>query len=225
MNTSHMRRNGLITFGFHSEDKASQIPRSWLVNLIEALRSDKPKEVNQWLKVLLERPPLRNFVPPEVSVAESEFESIDTQNKSFTHTLKYKFRQKYQDIPVYGSQVTVELDEDDREFIAINSAIGGQIDTNASPKLKPDEVKAKIWEKTGNDLRDNDLTPNLYYYFDSRKNYWRLVYIVENRPKKTEKLQHSEKSTYELVDYVIDAHNGELVSKLPRMRTVQKETE
>lgn len=229
MSTSQMSRNGLIKFTFHSEDGTSDRRFQELLDqLAAALKSDKPverksQEVNHRLKMLLEGSPLRSFVPPEVPVKESEFESVGIPKRLLTDTLEWKFRQKYQKVPVYGSQITLEVDEDDNEVISINSAIGGYIDTSASPDLNPDEVKAKIWEKTGNDLRDSDVTPTLYYYFDNRKKDWRLVYIVETRPKKTEK-QLPFQLTHQLVDYVIDAHDGDLVSKLPRMRTLQAES-
>lgn len=224
MNTSQLNRNGLITFAFHSEDETSQSLRPELARLADALKSNKPEEkkyqeVKHWLKTLLEWPLLRSFIPSEVAVKESEFESVGIQKRPLTQTLKWKFRQKYNDVPVYGSQITLELDEDNK-LVAINSAIGGYIDISASPDLNPDEVKARISEKTGNDLRDSDVTPTLYYYFDNRKKDWRLVYIVETKPKKTEK-QLPFQSMHQLVDYVIDAHDGDLVSKLPRIRTLQ----
>ncbi len=201
------------------------------------------KEVEDSLKVLLESEPIRGFVGSKVHSVTSEFESVSTQWFNLTKTHIVKFRQKYRNIPVYGAQVTVEVDEKN-ELLAINSAIGDPNGINASPKVERNEIKHLIEEKKGYNLADLALNPTLYYYYDSTKECWRLVYITDIKYKdRTNKITETEnysqfkdrtnkvtetenysqfKSIQEMVDYVIDAHTTEIVVELPRVRTLQK---
>jgi Zn-dependent metalloprotease len=185
------------------------------------------KEVEDSLKRLLEAESIRGFVEPKTHSVKSEFESVSTQWLNLTKTHIVKFNQRYKNIPVYGAQVTVEVDEKN-ELLAINSAIGNPNGLNASPKVGRNEIKHLIEKKKGYQLGDIALNPTLYYYYDSKKDCWRLVYITDIRYKDpenqlTETEKHSQfKSIPEMVDYVIDAHTKEIVLELPRVRTLQK---
>jgi Zn-dependent metalloprotease len=165
----------------------------------------------------------------QISTLETKLESvaIETWRLANTHTIK--FHQKYKDVPVYGAQVNVEIDEEN-ELIAINSAIGVPIGIDENPKIKSDELKDLIQKITKHGLKKSVLKSTLYYYFDStqtqeRENklqdgQWRLVYLVENQIDKTNDTQMFE-SIHEMVDYVIDAHTGKLVSELPCVKTIR----
>jgi Zn-dependent metalloprotease len=220
-------------FAYHAEDEKPVSNYRGMDALATALRrvhlsgiganqmKHQFKEVADSLKSLLEAEPIRSFVESKIHSAQSEFESVGTQWLNFTNTHIVKFRQKYKNIPVYGAQVTVEVDEDN-ELLAINSAIGDPYGINASPKVEPDEIKHLIEKKKGYKLAGLDLNPTLYYYYDSNKECWRLVYITDIRFKETENFSQS-KFILEMVDYVIDAHTKEIVLELPRVRTLQKE--
>ncbi|MDJ0799121.1 MAG: hypothetical protein QNJ51_20260 [Calothrix sp. MO_167.B12] len=156
------------------------------------------------------------------TVENSEFECLGTQEIRFTHTQLVKYQQKYNGIPVYGAQVTVEVD-DENELLSINSMIADSIDTvSPEPKIKQEkDIKAAIWEQTGHDLTEISINCTLYYYFDSKGQEWRLVYLVGrklnqmNAPVKFELMP-------EMVDYLVDAHRGDWVSQLPRVKTLKK---
>ncbi|RUT02491.1 hypothetical protein DSM106972_059690 [Dulcicalothrix desertica PCC 7102] len=220
-----------FTFHTHIEDKNSTL-NPGIDELTKVLkRADREgkkliemfKEVADSLMSLLgsviEVEPKLGFVTTSQPIREFQLEgvSIKTWKKTKTHTIK--FRQKYKNIPVYGSIVTVEVG-DEYDLIAINSAIGDPIDIDAHPKFKPDQLKDVIQKQTKHDLRNSDIKETLYYYFDTNEKRWRLVYLVENNSQKIDSLPKSE-SAPEIVDYVIDAHTGELVSELPRIKTIR----
>lgn len=197
----------------------------------------KFKEVADWLLIAVlgwEDESRRGFVQSDslsskVSTHETKLESVAIETWKLANTHTIKFHQKYKDIPVYGAQVNVEIDEEN-ELLAINSAIGIPIDIDENPKIKSNELKDLIQKMTKRDLKKSVLKSTLYYYFDSTQSQdkenkpqagqWRLVYLVENQIDKTNVPQVFE-SMQEMVDYVIDAHTGELVSKLPRVKTIR----
>ncbi|NER28781.1 MAG: hypothetical protein F6J89_14375 [Symploca sp. SIO1C4] len=226
-----MSSNGLRSSVFHIEDEASD-DIAGLDN--KKLSFMAPEEAAQkYLEERLEKKPVRSFLPSRESTTKrpTSWERIGNAHVlRLTNTQIVKFRQKYNDIPVYGSQVTVELDEQN-ELIAINSAIVEATDIDSSAKNKPEKTIEKIKpEKTIElvsrliecDPQNLDVTSAPHYYFDSKEERWRLVYIVKYRFKNTEDL-HKLKSVKKLVDYVFDAYTGDLVSELPRVKTPLKE--
>ncbi|MBD2774598.1 hypothetical protein [Iningainema tapete] len=216
------------TFTFHAEDETPLSKRNGIDELAAALeraKSDQKdlgqrfKEVGEKLMEVLEVEPPRSFVARKPPAHESQLESvgIETWRRAKTHTIK--FRQKYKNIPVYGASVTVEVDEN-YDLLAINSAIGDPGGVDASPKLIPDNLKDVIQQQTKHNLHFADLQPHLYYYFDSIDDRWRLVYLVENKLNQTNAIPKFE-SIPKMVDYVIDAHTGDLVRELPRVKTTR----
>jgi Zn-dependent metalloprotease len=172
----------------------------------------------------------RGFVQSDpLSTHDTKLESvaIETWKLAKTHTIK--FHQKYKDIPVYGAQVNVEIDEEN-ELLAINSAIGIHIGIDKTPKIQSNELKDLIQKKTEHDLENLVLEPTLYYYFDSMQSrskenkpqngQWRLVYLVVSQIDKNNYPQMC-KSIQKMVDYIVDAHTGEVVSELPRVKTIR----
>ncbi|NET04765.1 MAG: hypothetical protein F6K16_08500 [Symploca sp. SIO2B6] len=225
-----MSSNGLRSSVFHIEDEASD-DIAGLDN--KKLSFMAPEEAAQkHLEKRLDKKPVRSFLASkELITKRPTWERVGNARKlRLTNTQIVKFRQKYNDIPVYGSQVTVELDEQN-ELIAINSAIVEASDIDASAKIKPEKIREKIKpEKTrelvsqliGCDPQNLDVTSVTHYYFDYKEERWRLVYIVKYRLKNTEDL-HKLKSVKKLVDYVFDAYTGDLVSELPLVKTPVKE--
>jgi Zn-dependent metalloprotease len=228
-----MNRNGMKTFTFHTDDQISAFKPRGIDDLVHVLkRADSQgkklidifKEVGDRLmpvleEALLEVKPTRGFAVSHKPIYESKLEgvSVKTWQRTKTHTIK--FSQKYKNIPVYGALVTLEVD-DNYDLLAINSAFGDPSGIDASPKLKPEKLKELIQKLTKHDLGNLDLAASIYYYFDTKNKSWRLVYVVENPLQNTNALPKSE-SIPEMVDYIIDAHTGDLVSELPRVKTIK----
>lgn len=231
-NRDSMNRNGMKTFTFHTEDKDSISNISGIDELVDVLKRaysegkkliDMFKELADSLMALLgstmEIQPKRGFVTTSEPIPMSQLEGVGIKTWKLTETHTIKFRQKYRDIPVYGAIVTVEVG-DNYDLIAINSAIGDPIGIDAHPKYNSHQLKDVIYKQTKHDLKNSEITPTLYYYFDTNKKRWRLVYLVENHLPKIDSLPKYE-TVPEMVDYVIDAHTGELVSELPRIKPIR----
>ncbi|WP_029637150.1 hypothetical protein [[Scytonema hofmanni] UTEX B 1581] len=228
-----MNKNGMKTFTFHTDDQISAFKPHGIDDLVNVLRRadlegkmliDMFKEVGDSLmpvleEALLEVKPTRGFAVSHKPIHESKLEGVSVKTWQSTKTYTIKFRQRYKDIPVYGALVTLEVD-DNYDLLAINSAIGDPSGIDASPKLKPEKLKELIQKLTKHDLGNLDLTASVYYYFDTKFKNWRLVYVVENPFQNTNAPPKSE-SIPEMVDYIIDAHTGDLVSELPRVKTIR----
>src|SRR5262249_34090727 len=135
-----------------------------------------------------------------------------------TGTTTVKFRQNFNKIPVYGSLVTVELD-DANNLVSINSALGEPKSVSPIAKLAPADAVKAVQKYPGYKKDLENIVPHLYYYFDNSNAKWRLVFILEDVPVSAPK-RARKKSTFKvsptLMDYVVDAQTGTVVAELPR---------
>lgn len=231
-----MSDNGLRSFGFHTLDESSH-------PTFDALREERrsnagfafAEEVGlqnldpetaarQHLLQALASNSLPTLEAPVVNGAPSEFKILGTESLPLTETRTVKFRQTYNKIPVYGSLITVELDAGN-ELLALNSALGDPSNVDPIAKISPATAEEKVRALAHPAAKAFDQTPRLSYYFDPAVNRWRLVYIFEDvrvntRPRSNGNEEHAPL----LMDYIIDAHSGDLIAELPRSANVLGET-
>ena len=153
-----------------------------------------------------------------------EFRSLGTETSALTGTKSVKFRQSYNKVPVYGSLVTVELDENN-ELIGINSSLGDPEGVSPVAAIAPAEALNKIASLGGNP--DANAVGRLIFYFDrnSETPSWRLCYLFEDIPlaegvAPDQGDAQGGEGPFGLVpieqDFIVDAHSGELIERLPR---------
>jgi len=185
---------------------------------------DPETVARQYVQQALASDAVPSFTTPEGNSGRSDFKSLGTETLPLTNTTTVKFRQTYNEIPVYSSLITVELD-DNKECLAMNSALGTPAGVSPVAKVSPAEAVRKAIKLAGRQP-EKELTPRLNYYFDKGARRWRLVYIIEDVPIKSPKKGREElKSVPFLMDYFIDAHTGAIVAKLPRTATMAWEGE
>ncbi len=241
-----MSNQGLITLTFHRADSGNSELRQRFQKYIEDLKQElfrkelvrkEPEKLAEkalkgaWELVLSEqdkRVGERNFVPKSVSSVRDrnrldigkididdnklDFGKIDIKEFKSTKTTLYRFCQEYSNLPVYGALSTVELD-DQQSIVAINSSMVRSIPVSSKPYLEPEDIGVILKEKGEIKLEKVEINPSLYYYFDPNDEKWRLVYITNI--SLTDGF-----NPLDLVDYIIDAHNEEIVDRLPRARTL-----
>jgi Zn-dependent metalloprotease len=222
---SKLVENGLKTFSIHSKDEASNQSMAALSAEESAhpsfaaaagVTSVDPETVaRRYLDLALGSSAVRNFTAPVADQVPSEFKSLDTETIPLTGTTIVKFRQYFSKIPVYGSLVTVELDESNK-LLGINSALGAPQSVSPVARISPaDAVKAvKAYPGHTKDL--DKIVPRLNYYFDRAASKWRLVFILEDVPV----VPKTKGRSPVLMDYVVDAHSGKVVTAMPRTPTV-----
>jgi hypothetical protein len=168
-----------------------------------------------------------------------EFELVDKYQSKFTQAFKFKYRLRYQGIPLYGSSIIVDLDEDNK-FLFANSSEVAQDEAvkkgfpGKNPKVPEEDLKDSIYKyclKKGEPISPEalehcDVNPQLYYYFKHFSNgsshklgEWRLVYVTNIKVMAPTSGGKSVGTSLELTDYVIDAHTGEIILELSNLRT------
>ena len=155
------------------------------------------------------------LVAPKVSGTESSFKSLGVETVPLTGTSVVKFRQQVQGIPIYGSLVSVELD-DNNEMVSLNSNLATPDVASYMAKISPQDAMKKVAAEAGYGREIPEVTPVLNVYLDS-KGKWHLAYIAANvRSRKKGKIPAHAHGMPAVYDYVIDALTGSLIAELPR---------
>src|SRR4051812_47618244 len=223
--------NGLKTYTIHSADEASG-------PMLAKLRDERPHTMafsesaaplpqldpetaaTRYLQQALKSPAVPSLAARPAGGNTSEFKSLGTVTVPLTGTKVVKYRQTYAGIPVYGSLVTVEVDEKN-ELVSLNSSLGQPDGVSAVAKISPDDALKTIAKapRYSKDLKG--IVPHLNFYFDNAKSKWRLVFIAQDVPVKRTGAKPAAKTKDAALsplymDYVVDAHTGVLVAQLPR---------
>jgi Zn-dependent metalloprotease len=227
-------QNGLKTFSMHAYESSSS-------DAIEGLRAernaslairgdvtspDSDVDPETAARRLLDQAMSSDAVPsltaPVSNGATSDFRTINTETVPLTGTRVVKFRQTVNGIPVYGSLVSVELDEDN-SLVSMDSALGEPAGVNPIATISPAAaLTAAKAARGGYKPNLTGVIPRLNYYFDSPRAKWRLVYILEDVPVTLDRsagTKADQRSKFEpprIVDFVVDAHRGNVVAMLPR---------
>jgi Zn-dependent metalloprotease len=220
--------NGMETFSMHALDEATK-------PMVETLRQERnarpsfaltsPQDIakldpetlaGRYLEQALQSKAVPSFTAPKADDVESEFKSLGTESIALTGTKTVKFRQTLNKIPVYGSLVTVELDEDNN-LLSIGSSLGKPAGTDSIASIAASDAIEAVTKYPGYRKRLDGITPHLNYYFDRSESKWRLVYILEDVPVSSTSAKKGRiELTPRLMDYVVDAHSGKVVAELPR---------
>jgi len=176
-----------------------------------------PETVAQrYLSQALESKSVKAFTAPKAGGSESEFKSLGTETVPLTGTTTVKFRQILNEIPVYGSLVTVELD-DANNLVSMNSALGEPKNISPVAKIAPSDAVKAVRAYPGFRKQLANIVPRLNYYFDKRASKWRLVFILQDVPVVLEKAKAERaQPAPRYMDYVVDAQTGKVVVELPR---------
>lgn len=221
-----LRPNGLTRFNMHALDKKSE-------RLFAALESERsgfagfasaPTKVSDmdpesaarlYLKQALESDSVPGFTAPVADGVESEYRSLGTESIPLTGTTMVKFRQHLNKIPIYGSLVSVELDENN-DLLSISSVSGKPANVSAVAKISPAKAMDIVKKAPGLKKALDGITPQLNYYYDVDKSKWRLVYIAQDVPVGPASKGKTATRIPLRMDFVVDAQSGQLVDKLPR---------
>lgn len=226
--------NGLTTFSMHALDESSSGALEQLQEERAPYRGVAPEggdresdlDPETAARRILEQALASEAVPsltsPVANGVTSDFKTIGTETIPLTNTRTVKFRQTVNDIPVYGSLVTVEID-DGNNLVSIDTALGEPEGVDPVATVSPADARTAVAAAPdGYAPTLNGVVPRLNYYFDLRQSHWRLVYILQDVPVTLDRAaepQSERESQLEpprFIDYVVDAHDGQVVALLPR---------
>jgi Zn-dependent metalloprotease len=164
-----------------------------------------------------------SLTAPKVDDAESEFRSLGVETVPLTGTIVVKFRQQVKGIPVFGSLVSVELD-DNNEMVSLNSSIAKPDVASYVARISPHGALKRIAAAAGYGRELPEGIPTLNLFLDN-KGKWHLAYIVEDVRSRKKAKGRAKQEIPLVFDYVIDALTGALVAELPRTPTMADATD
>ncbi|TIX70444.1 MAG: M4 family metallopeptidase [Mesorhizobium sp.] len=187
---------------------------------VEAL--DPESAARRYIDAVIGSAPHAIAAAPSMNNTAAEYKSLGVDRIPFTGNQHVKFRQHFHKIPVYGSLVSVELDGKNG-FVSINTTVGDPTNVDPVAKLSPQSVLKKVARWAGYGDTPMGQPARLFFYYDAEQARWRLVYVVEDvlrlKPQIKAK-QGGVTALPEVSDFVVDAHDGELVAELPRTQTM-----
>lgn len=221
-----MHKNGLRNFSMHRNEmpavSRSLCPTPGVPSLQGAeglARMDPESVARRYLVNALESEQLPTFNTPQLGDRKVEFKPVGTETIPLTGTQTVKFRQFYGKVPVYGSLITVELDEQNC-LLGMSSAMGEPQNIDPVARVAPAEALDMMRARVGGQIAEPAPVPELHFYFDPRTSGWRLVYVMQNVAVLPRGDGESGGGPARLVDYILDAHSGETVVELPRIQSV-----
>jgi Zn-dependent metalloprotease len=232
-----MPENGLKTFAMHRGDQEQGPTVTTISEELESAASarelafepeglDPETVARRYLDQMIASPAVPGLTATTPDEGGEEYRTIGVETVPLTGTKVVKFAQYIHKIPVYGSLITVELEEDN-SLLAVNTAMGDPTGVDPVATISPAYVRDLIREDVDGAGFTLSEPPRLYFYFDNlvEPNRWRLVYIAKNVAKDEPEGSQAEASATtaplpELVDYVVDAHSGALLARLPRTQSL-----
>lgn len=218
-------KKGFTNFGFHTYSKDAAKITQQLSEEKSGVRSfalteesgglealDPETAARQHLDLMLSSSGLPQIAAPAIKEKPCEFRTIGVETLPLTGTKTVKFRQTYDRIPVYGSLITIELDEKN-DLLAVNSSIGMPENVDGVADIPARDAIETARRDAGLDEPLNS-APQLAYYMDTEGGQWHLAYLIEDVP------QYHDSDDVEFppslsMDYWIDANSGEIIVKLP----------
>jgi Zn-dependent metalloprotease len=180
---------------------------------------DAESAAKRILMQALESAHMPKFAAPKIGKVVSDFKSLGVETVALTGTRVVKFRQTLDSIPIYGSLVSVELDENN-ECISINSNMAKPDVPSHTARISQLEALKTVAKTAGYRKDLPSVTPELNFYADA-EGKWHLAFIfpnVKDGPDHRENIKASPAHYHHqpLKDYVVDALTGKVIAALPR---------
>lgn len=153
--------------------------------------------------------------------------SVDNFQSRISGKHVYRYQQVCKvdgrEIPIYGSSVVAEAKN--REITFSSAQVDKKVDdaifqTSSRPNIK----KEALYKVLGEVVKEIDLNPTLYYYYDvshKQEGKWRLVWVTNIPTKELERIKGEDFQDFlsKLADYIVDAKSGEIVRTLSHVRS------
>jgi Zn-dependent metalloprotease len=229
-----MPSKGLTSFAFHVDDVSGPaLMRAAAAGPLHGvaapdLTASSPEDAARfYLQESLASPDLPGFSIAPMASPDVDFEVEASEDVPLTRSHIVRFRQHVKDVPVYGSVVSVELDQRNG-LVSLSSALGTPTSVDLEPRLSREEAAQAIARAAGIPALAEDVDMSLRVYFDPGQDAWRLAYVAEDvvaayeepPPAGAEAPAHHHAPLPPVFDFVLDAHSGNLIAKLPRTASV-----
>ncbi|MDP9177769.1 MAG: M4 family metallopeptidase [Gemmatimonadota bacterium] len=169
-----------------------------------------------------QRPTVRGLASPERPEVMPNIRLKGTQQVPNSNDKLVTFDQTASTIPIFGSRVVVQLDED-RELVNVGGDIAVVKDVAPVAALSPAEALDEVAEFTGvsRGTLDKVAPPTLTFFFDEQNQAWHLAYFCEKLPVAPKDFVNAKHSGHGLglsprelkpsFNYLVDAHDGKVL--------------
>ncbi|MFF3721231.1 M4 family metallopeptidase [Streptomyces erythrochromogenes] len=151
------------------------------------------------------------------------------RRQAATGTTLVRFEQTRQEIPVFGAEVLVEIDEDQR-LVSMDGRLGEVAGVGPVPELSGTEALERVRSATGSTVDAAELPPPALTYVN-RDDRWHLAWhlrevpaqLPENRREAGRRghgLGASPREAFPLTGYLVDAHSGEILKSYGMAPTI-----
>lgn len=203
----------------------------------EALHRMSPVEIGRnYLMTMMDDTDMALVSVPENRVGGANdrvsFKELKSEFDPLTEVHFVKFRQLIDEVPVYGSFVSMAVDED-RNILNFNSTLkrdpGNKIMARVSSGQASEIIRPLVAETTSPTI------PKLNYFYSDARQTWYLVYMFKDmlmkrnaRPARHEpkneqnddhQHSHGPDSSPVIMDVVVDSLTGEVLEMLSRVET------
>ena len=220
-----MANNGLEKFSIHIED-APNLGFQNIETLANGIPADAETAARNYINQAFGLDSLSGFnQPTPQDGSQLIFQLKDQHEQAITGNKTLRFRQRINNISVYGSVVTIELDEENN-FVSLASSLSLASTFNSIAAISPYEARSIAMKELELKNIPKDCIPLLYYYFDEKEQELLLVYIFKDLVLSKEsvfRLKEEDDHLPEIVDLVIDASSGKIIKQLPRMACLDDE--
>jgi Zn-dependent metalloprotease len=174
-----------------------------------------------------ERQAIRGLTAPERPEVMPDLRMQQVVDVPQTATRLVKFSQIQSTIPVFGSNVVVEIDEQ-RNLVSVDADVAASIDVSPRASLSPADALARVaaLARVGADVLDGVPSPTLVFFHYDATETWHLAYFVQQVPAAPpgfieaaadrKSAGHGLGDAFRLrhpsVNYLIDAHDGSVLS-------------
>jgi bacillolysin len=170
------------------------------------------------------RPKVRGLAAENMAKAVPDVQMTSRQHTPLTQTRLVRFDQTMGSIPIFGSRLNVEMDEN-RELLNVVGEVAHVTGVSTLPSLSAQDALKRIESYCNLDegaLQSRVLPPKLKFFYEDEKDVWHLAYFFEKLPaapkgfieSATDRKSHvhmfgvSPRLRNPLLNYLIDAHDG-----------------
>ncbi|MFI6106912.1 M4 family metallopeptidase [Streptomyces sp. NPDC051310] len=180
-----------------------------------------------------EAPALRGAVREDRPERVPDLALSTERRQAGTGTTLVRFEQTQKEIPVFGAEALVEIDEDQR-LVSMDCRLGEVTGVGSVPELSGTEALERVRAVTGSTVTAEELPPPTLAYV-SRDDHWHLAWhlrgvpaqLPENRREEGQRghgLDASPREDHPVTGYLVDAYSGEILRSYGMAPTIRVPT-
>jgi Zn-dependent metalloprotease len=215
-----MAGNGLRSHSFHVDRRQDvrasfrrAVPTPAAANAVsDADAGDVENTARDYLERAFASEELPDITNESVNGEHSTFELVTMDHSTITNSTIVRFTQRLSGVPIFGSAITVELDQDN-ELLAFSSALGEPHGVSPDPAVSPESAQETVRQYAQPPVGFELPEPVLIYYYETENEKWYLAFLLAD-------VAGSSTAGVDVplrADYVVNAHSGELIAVLARM--------